>query len=255
MEFCALIDLKKANHRLQGRLDFQGLNISIENRKGSVRSGIDKDGHKWSTKMAHAYGRIIGIKRQGQDGEKLDCFVGPNKDSQKVFIVHINHADSGKFDEDKCYLGFGSKDEVMASFRKHYDKAGQKLFGGVSSLDMSAFKKRLEVQSEGMIKSLRDIDLKKANLIEAKKGDTDVVMLRKALAAELDAINLYEEMALLVKDREVRATMLDIAKEEKAHVGEFQRLLIKLDGQQGEELEHGAEEVEERSGFCSRDSE
>lgn len=152
MEICQLIDLRKANYKLQGRLNFQGLNVSIENRKGSVRSGVDKDGHEWRTKMAHAYGRIIGIKRQGQDGEKLDCFIGPDKASQKVFIIHINHADTGEFDEDKCYLGFESKDAVMSSFQKHYDKAGQKLFGGISEMSMDAFKKKLEEDSDEMIK-------------------------------------------------------------------------------------------------------
>ena len=156
-----ILDLEKANYKLHGRMDFQGLNISVENRKGSVRSGMDKDGHKWSTKMVDSYGRIIGIPRKGSDGEHVDVFVGPDKTSQKVFIIHINHADTGKFDEDKCFLGFSNKDAAMASFQAHYDKAGQKLFGGITEMDMSNFKRRLEVQSEGVIKSFHIIDLQK----------------------------------------------------------------------------------------------
>lgn len=153
-----VVDLEKAAYKLQGRMDFQGLNISIENRKGSVRSGVDKDGHPWKTKMKHAYGYIRmsdEVRRKGSDGDHVDCFIGPDKTSEKVFIAHLNRADTGAFDEDKCFLGFQSKDDAMAAFKANYDKAGQELFGGMTEMDMSVFKQRLTVQSKGMIKSLR----------------------------------------------------------------------------------------------------
>jgi hypothetical protein len=145
-----------ANHKLHGKMDFQGLEISVENRAGSVRSGVDKDGHKWRTKMKGAhYGRIVAVPRKGSDGEHVDVFVKvkPDKGSQ-VFIVHINHADTGKFDEDKGFLGFGSKKEAKAAFDANYDKAGRKLYGGMTEMDMSTFKQRLELKSRQMIKSL-----------------------------------------------------------------------------------------------------
>ncbi|MDD3248501.1 MAG: ferritin family protein [Methanosarcina sp.] len=84
------------------------------------------------------------------------------------------------------------------------------------------------------------IDLK--NIAEE---DIDKEILRAGIIAELDAINLYEQMANLAKNEDIRKILLDIAKEEKTHVGEFQALLLRFDPQQKDELEAGAEEVEE----------
>lgn len=153
-----VIDLEKAAYKLQGRMDFQGLKISIENRKGSVRRGVDKDGHEWRTKMKHAYGYIRmsdGVRRKGTDGDHVDCFIGPSRGSEKVFVVHLNRADNGKFDEDKVFLGFDSKEAAKSAFDANYDKLGRKLFGGMTAMDMTVFKQRLAVKSKGMIKSLR----------------------------------------------------------------------------------------------------
>jgi len=84
------------------------------------------------------------------------------------------------------------------------------------------------------------IDLKKI-----KPENIDKEILRAALIAELDAINLYEEMAAFVKDESIKKVLLDVAKEEKEHVGEFQTLLLMFDKEQVEELKEGKEEVEE----------
>jgi len=69
--------------------------------------------------------------------------------------------------------------------------------------------------------------------------------LRAAIIAELDAINLYEQLAANSKDPLVKKVLLDIAREEKTHAGEFTTLLLYLDKQQKEEMENGREEVEE----------
>jgi rubrerythrin len=86
------------------------------------------------------------------------------------------------------------------------------------------------------------------DLSKVKKEEIDRVMLRAAIIGELDAINLYEEMAALTENKDIRKVMLDIAKEEKAHVGEFQTLLLRLDQEQVEKLEEGRKEVEELTG-------
>ena len=78
-----------------------------------------------------------------------------------------------------------------------------------------------------------------------KSDDIDKEILRTALIAELDAINLYEEMAALAKDKRIKKVLLDVAKEEKEHVGEFQTLLLMFDKEQVEELKEGKEEVKE----------
>jgi rubrerythrin len=76
----------------------------------------------------------------------------------------------------------------------------------------------------------------------------DCEILRAGIIAELDAINMYEQMASLAKDSNIKKMLLDIAKEEKTHVGEFQRLLLNRDKEQVEELEKGKEEVKKEVG-------
>jgi rubrerythrin len=78
-----------------------------------------------------------------------------------------------------------------------------------------------------------------------KPEDIDKEILRAAIIAELDAINLYEEMAPLAKNKDIKTVLLDVAKEEKEHVGEFQTLLLMFDNEQTEALEEGKKEVEE----------
>ena len=86
------------------------------------------------------------------------------------------------------------------------------------------------------------------NLDKIKQEDIDKEILRAGIIAELDAINLYEQMAALTRNESIRRILLDIAKEEKTHVGEFQALLLKKDKEQEKELEEGRKEVEEITG-------
>ncbi len=77
-----------------------------------------------------------------------------------------------------------------------------------------------------------------------RKG-RDPYLLRIGLMAELDAVNLYESLAAQARDERVKKLFLDIAREEKTHIGEFLELLLRLDPEQVEELEEGKKEVEE----------
>ncbi|MEN6379825.1 MAG: ferritin family protein [Methanofastidiosum sp.] len=83
------------------------------------------------------------------------------------------------------------------------------------------------------------------NLDKVKKEEVDKEILRAGIIAELDAINLYEQLAAMTTNKNIKMLFLDIAKEEKTHVGEFQTLLLTLDKQQAQELEKGKKEVEE----------
>ena len=76
----------------------------------------------------------------------------------------------------------------------------------------------------------------------------DLELLRVGMIAELDAVNLYEQLAATTDNENLRKVFLDIAKEEKTHFGEFQALLLKLDKEQVEELKKGKEEIEELTG-------
>jgi rubrerythrin len=80
------------------------------------------------------------------------------------------------------------------------------------------------------------------------KGDIEKEILRTGMIAELDAINLYEQLAAMTQDNDIKKILLDIAKEEKTHAGEFLTLLLRRDGEQGKELEEGKKEVEELAG-------
>ncbi len=83
------------------------------------------------------------------------------------------------------------------------------------------------------------------NLDKMAKDALDNEILRVAIIAELDAVNLYEQMAALTENEHIKTVLLDVAKEEKAHVGEFQALLLMTDKQQEKELSEGKKEVEE----------
>ncbi len=77
------------------------------------------------------------------------------------------------------------------------------------------------------------------------KKALDMEILRASMIAELDAINLYEQFAAATNNKLLKKVLLDIAKEEKTHVGEFQALLLEIDKEQVRELRKGKKEVEE----------
>jgi rubrerythrin len=83
------------------------------------------------------------------------------------------------------------------------------------------------------------------NLVQVKKEQINREILRVGMIAELDAVNLYEQLAAITENVNIKKVFLDIAKEEKTHVGEFQALLLKMDKEQVKELEGGRKEVEE----------
>jgi rubrerythrin len=80
------------------------------------------------------------------------------------------------------------------------------------------------------------------------KQNLNKEILRTAIIAELDAINLYEQMAALTDDGNIKKVLLDIAREEKTHVGEFQTMLLRLDAEQVKEMDHAKEEIKELTG-------
>ena len=83
------------------------------------------------------------------------------------------------------------------------------------------------------------------DLGKVKKEDIDKEILRVGIIAELDAVNLYEQLAAMAENSKIKKILLDIAKEEKTHVGEFQALLLQMDKEQEKEMDEGRKEVEE----------
>lgn len=129
-------------HKLQGHTTHQGLRIAIENDKGSVRKGVDSNGKKWRTVFEHPYGYIKNT--EGNDGEEIDAYVGPNEKAPHAFVVHQRRLDNGKHDEDKVMLGFESKGHARAAYLKHYNKVGPKLLGPISTIAVAELKRKLE---------------------------------------------------------------------------------------------------------------
>lgn len=80
-----------------------------------------------------------------------------------------------------------------------------------------------------------------------KKEHIDWELLRAGIVSEIDAINLYEQSAATTTNSALKTIFLDIAKEEKTHIGEFEALLVKLDREQKVERESGRKEVEEKT--------
>lgn len=139
----AAVPIQKAR-KIQGRVDFQGLPISVENRKGAVRSGVDPDGSEWRTKMEYPYGYIR--LTEGTDGDHVDCYVGPNRESRNVYVVHQVEPTTGRYDEDKVMLGFDSAAQAKRAYLKHYDDP--RFFGSMDEMDIDQFKERV-YQSKG----------------------------------------------------------------------------------------------------------
>jgi hypothetical protein len=119
---------------------FQGLRLAIENRKGSVRKGVGKDGKPWRTVMKLPYGYIVGSK--GKDKEPVDVYVGPDRQSPTAFVVHQHKEDGTGFDEDKIFLGLRSKREARRAFLAHYDNP--KFLGPISSVAVEHLKKLVQ---------------------------------------------------------------------------------------------------------------
>ncbi len=88
----------------------------------------------------------------------------------------------------------------------------------------------------------------KEDLSKLSKEQVNNEILRAGIIAELDAINLYEQLAAMATDANIKKMLLDIAKEEKTHMGEFQALLLNRDKEQVKELENGRKEVKEETG-------
>ncbi|MBW3012781.1 rubrerythrin [Candidatus Woesearchaeota archaeon] len=86
------------------------------------------------------------------------------------------------------------------------------------------------------------------NLSKVSKENIDREILRVGIIAEYDAVSLYEQLAAMTNNKNIKKILLDIAKEEKTHVGEFQALLLKIDKEQVKELEEGKKEVDEKTG-------
>jgi len=127
---------KAAGNYKKGHVSIDGMNISIENPRGSERSGVDKGGNPWAVTMASHYGYVRGT--EGADGDHIDVLVGEHTTSGKAFIVDQVHAD-GTFDEHKVVLGARSREEALVTYQANY-APGWTGAAGVTEMPTAQFK-------------------------------------------------------------------------------------------------------------------
>lgn len=127
---------KEAGNYKKGHIKLNGFDITIENPKGSQRSGIDADGKKWSIEMANSYGYIKGTK--GKDNDQVDVFLGDSPLSDKVFVVDQVNKD-GSFDEHKCMIGFNTIEEAESAYLANYEKGWTGL-GSITEMTVDEFR-------------------------------------------------------------------------------------------------------------------
>jgi hypothetical protein len=171
------------DYRLQGKCNFQGLNISIENKKGTYRQGTDINGKPWKTLMAYDYGRITGSK--AVDGEAVDVYVGPNKECKRVFVVHqVDPYKNHMYDEDKVMLGFNTREQAIAAYQSQYDRPD--FLGEISEFDIKDFKIALREKYGKMLynspillkKSLESWKKKLLSVLEDEELEKSIIFIK-----------------------------------------------------------------------------
>lgn len=129
-------------YKLQGHMDFRGLVIDIENKKGSIRSGKNPDGTTWETKMSADYGRIRNTSTSSDD-EEMDVYVLSNKTAEYVYQVsQMKSPDFEEFDEFKYILGANSETDAVELYLRQYDD--ERFFGGIKEIPFKDFKEKID---------------------------------------------------------------------------------------------------------------
>lgn len=131
---------KEAGNYKKGHIKLDGYDITIENPKGSERSGTDRDGNSWSITMNNDYGYICGT--ESVDGDHIDIFLSDNPVDGKVYVIDQINED-GSFDEHKVMYGFNSTDEARDAYLSNYSP-GWKGVGTISEVSKDEFKKWID---------------------------------------------------------------------------------------------------------------
>ena len=138
---------KESGNYKKGHIKFGGYNYTIENPKGSTRSGKDADGKEWKVTMHDTYGYIRG--KYGKDGDHLDMFINDKADLDNwngdVFVVDQVNPE-GSFDEHKVMYGFDSMDDAENAYRANYSK-GWKGLGNITGVSKDEFDKWLDTSN------------------------------------------------------------------------------------------------------------
>lgn len=130
----------EAGNYKKGHIKVHGLDIAVENPRGSERRGTDPDGNEWAHTMSDHYGYIK--KTTGADNEHIDTYVGRNPESEQIFVVDQIDQKTGGFDEHKVMMGFNSQEDAVQAYSSNFDK-GWKV-GPVRAMNKDEFKSWLK---------------------------------------------------------------------------------------------------------------
>lgn len=134
---------KMAGNYSKGEVNIDGLRISIENPKGSQRTGIGPDGTPWKVEMPGDYGYILGTK--GKDKDHVDVTIGPEPKADTVYVVDQVNPKTGDFDEHKTFLNYGSQAQAEAAYDASFsDGSGPQRRGAVTAMSKEQFKEWLK---------------------------------------------------------------------------------------------------------------
>lgn len=128
---------KEAGNYKKGHIKVDGMNITIEQPKGSIRRGKDASGKEWESEMHNTYGYIRGT--EGVDGDHIDIFLSDNPNEGNVFVVDQVNKD-GSFDEHKVMYGFSDKESARQAYLSNYEDGWQGL-GNITEVSKEEFKK------------------------------------------------------------------------------------------------------------------
>lgn len=192
---------KEAGNYKKGHIKVDGMNITIEQPKGSIRRGKDASGKEWESEMHNTYGYIRGT--EGVDGDHIDIFLSDNPNEGNVFVVDQVNKD-GSFDEHKVMYGFADKESARQAYLSNYEDGWQGL-GNITEVSKEEFKKWID-SSKRKTKPFAEYSSVKTEGVEEAKSEDEIVSTEKVRKA----INAYEEaqekfdnlFSLLVKEKE-----------------------------------------------------
>ena len=131
---------KEAGNYKKGHIKIDGLDITIEQPKGSIRRGTDANGKQWESEMHNTYGYIRGT--ESVDGDHIDIFLSDNPTEGKVFVVDQVNKD-GSFDEHKVMYGFSDVESARQAYLSNYEEGWQGL-GNITEVSKEEFKKWID---------------------------------------------------------------------------------------------------------------
>jgi hypothetical protein len=143
---------KEAGNYQLGHVRLQGLNLSIENPRGSTRSGTDSDGKQWSVQLKDHYGYLRGTV--GADADHVDAFVGDHPDSKTVYVIDQVDPKTLRFDEHKVMVGYPSEAAAREAYQRNY-APGWKGLGAITAVPVDELKQKLDASPNKPIGKLK----------------------------------------------------------------------------------------------------